>query len=304
MITLPLDAPVCGCGHQFDHDDADVSLSSEEIRVKAEELYENYLAARAEQAASSVMSAQAEFARDPESPLKSQRVADAIQESEAARTALSEQSSRVREMKKALPPESPTLRPSSPPVTPKILLTQAKSVSRPIRPRAMARTVSAVASVPISPPVRSKPVTRKNAPASYEKKSVPASVTAPSKEVLPPVQSKTPNMAFRQAQAAKAEKFLRAAGKMESQKPEEHKTQTTQPKTKSESQSPAPVFTKFAPRLLATNKKECPNCTASVESKANRCRCGFEFPSSEQLIPALSMSEDERAEFAKLFALP
>jgi hypothetical protein len=56
--------------------------------------------------------------------------------------------------------------------------------------------------------------------------------------------------------------------------------------------------------LLGGDKKECPNCTASVESKLNRCRCGYEFPTSETLMPALAMSEEERAEFAKLFSFP
>jgi hypothetical protein len=41
-----------------------------------------------------------------------------------------------------------------------------------------------------------------------------------------------------------------------------------------------------------------------VTIAAARCRCGYEFPSSEQLIPALAMSDEERAEFAKLFNFP
>lgn len=304
MITLPSDTRVCACGHQFDHDDTDVSLSSEEIRVKAEELYESYLAARVEQATSGVMSAQAEFARDPESPLKSHRVADAIRASEEARTALSEQSARVREMKKALPPVSPPPRPVPSLVAPKKLPMQVKSVPAPTRPRAMARAVMVAASVSISAPVRSKQITRKSITVPHEKKPVPTPVTISPEDILPPVQSKTPNTAFRQAQAAKAEKFLRTERKTESEKPENNKTQTAKPKVKPEPLRSDPVFTKFAPRLLASDKKECPNCTASVDSKTNRCRCGFEFPSSEQLIPALSMSEEERAEFAKIFTLP
>jgi hypothetical protein len=41
-----------------------------------------------------------------------------------------------------------------------------------------------------------------------------------------------------------------------------------------------------------------------VAIAAARCRCGYEFPSSEHLIPALAMSDEERAEFAKLFSMP
>lgn len=304
MITLPLDTHVCACGHPFDHDDTEGSLSSEEIRVKAEELYESYLAARVEQATGSVMSAQAEFARDPESPVKSQRVADAIQESEAARVALSEQSARVRELKKALPAVSPPPRPLPLPVAPKKLPTQVITDPAPTRARTMARAGMFAASLPISAPVRSKQITRKSIPVPHKKKLVPTPVTISPEDLLPPVQSKTPNTTFRQAQAAKAEKFLRTERKTESEKPKNNNTQIDKPKVKPESLPPNPVFTKSAPRLLASDKKECPNCTASVESKSNRCRCGFEFSSSEQLIPALSMSEEERAEFAKIFTLP
>lgn len=304
MITLPLDALVCACGHQFDHDDTDESLSSEEIRVKAEELYESYLAARVEQATGNVMSAQAEFARDPESPVKSQRVADAIQESEAARVALSEQSARVRELKKALPPVSPPPRHLPLPVAPKKLPAQLKTVPAPTRPRTVTKAIMVAASLSISAPVRSKQITRKSIPAPHEKTPVLAPVTISPEDILPPVQSKTPNTAFRQAQAAKAEQFLRVTQKTESEKPKIIKTQPDKPKVKPEQLPPNPAFTKSAPRLLASDKKECPNCTASVESNSNRCRCGFEFSLSEQLIPALSMSEEERAEFAKIFTLP
>jgi hypothetical protein len=341
MVTLALDARECACGHQFDHDDNDASLSSEGIRLQAEELYENYLAARAEQASSAVMTAQSEFARDPASAQKSQRVANLIQEAEAARAALTAQSARVAEMKKALPPAPvPAPRPIHATEAPKKKVVEMKKAlppapaPRPAQVPAAPKKKVAVAKPPVTPsPVRAKAkvvnsastdtdnaitsslltrhAARKAASASAKARPAPEPVAAKPETVLPPVQTRTPNPAFRQAQSARAEKILRQAETAAAVKAVIKEETSVAPKIaaapKMEAKAPspaAPVLTKAAPRLLGGDKKECPNCTASVDNKINRCRCGFEFPTSETLMPALSMSEEERAEFAKLFSFP
>jgi len=312
MNTLALDARACACGHEFDHDDTDASLSSEEIRVKAEELYENYLAARAEQAASTVMSAQAEYARDPSNSQKSNRVAEAIRESEEARAALSEQSARVREMRMALPQVTAPAPPKPVAVAPAKQISRARPAPAPVRPRVTARPAMAVTVLPRVAPAPSKkfaqtpskPVMRITGSAQVEKTTPPVSAPATPEEILPPVQSKRPGTAFRQAQAYRADKILRAAKKAESSKPQVKKDFPPVAKEKTRTLPIAPVLSKSAPRLLASNRKECPNCTSSVEQRINRCRCGYEFPTSESLIPALNISEEERAEFAKLFSFP
>ncbi len=311
MITLPLDASECACGHQFDHDDADAALSSEEIRLKAEELYQNYLAARAEQAANAVMAAQAEFARDPASSRKSQRVASAIQDSEEARAALAAQSARVAEMKKALPPPAPVPRPIRVAAAPKKTVTPAKPVVVPPPARTTTWTASAVTNTASVASFRTKRAARKTELATVKNTPVPVPVAAKPEITPPPVaQSKTPNPAFRQAQAARAEKILRKAETAVAVKAvikeeiAEAPKVTVVPRVEPKSPPPAAIHTKSAPRLLGSDKKECPNCTGSVDSKLSRCRCGYEFPTSETLMPSLAMSEDERAEFAKLFSSP
>ncbi|MEW6330323.1 MAG: zinc ribbon domain-containing protein [Pseudomonadota bacterium] len=345
MVTLALDAKECACGHQFDHDDNDSSLSSEAIRLQAEELYENYLAARAEQASSAVMTAQAEYNRDPGNAQKSQRIAELIQEAEAARAALAAQSGRVAEMRKALPP-APAARPA--PATPKQKVAEMKKPQAPApaarhahvptapkkkiafaKPAVMpspARATTRVLKNPdtddaITTSLVSRRAAKKAAAAPMKRKPAPAPVAAKPEIILPPVQTKAPNPAFRQAQAARAEKILRQAETAAAVKAviKEETAGTTPatgkktaamppaaaiPKLEVKLPDPPPVPTKSAPRLLGADKKECPNCTASVDNKLNRCRCGFEFPTSESLMPALSMSEEERAEFAKLFRFP
>jgi hypothetical protein len=340
MVTLSLDTRECSCGHQFDHDDNDASLSSEEIRLQAEELYENYLAARAEQASSAVMTAQSEFARDPASAQKSQRVASLIQEAETARAALTAQSARVAEMRRALPPAPvpaprpihapetpkkkvvetkkilppvPAPRPAHVPAAPKKKITVAKPAVTPFPVRAKARVVNSTSNDTdnaITTSLLTRRAARNAASTSAKPGPTPAPVAKKPETILPPVQTRTPNPAFRQVQAARAEKILRqaetAAAVKAVIKEESAVVQNIAAAPKVEAKAPpaAPVLTKSAPRLLGGDKKECPNCTASVDNKINRCRCGFEFPTSETLMPALSMSEEERAEFAKLFSFP
>lgn len=311
MATVPLDTRECSCGHHFDHDDADTALTSEEIRLKAEELYENYLGARVEQAAKAVKTAQAEFARDPSNPDKSDRVASAIREVQMAESALATQSARVAEMKKVMLPAALPAAPL-PVATPvKKRATALKSVTAKPQAQIVRKPIPVLTEVVATAPVPVRQKRHTKVSAMIAKKSTTVAVAPTKPDIAPPMQSATPNPAFRQAQAAKAEKILQA---ISSTKPAPASAPTAKA-IKEESRMPAmaeprppqttSVSVKAAPRLyVPRDKKECPNCTASVASSAARCRCGYEFPSSEQLIPPLAMSDEERAEFAKLFNSP
>ena len=322
MANVARDIHECSCGYQFDHDDTDSNLSSEEIRLRAEELYESYLAARAEQAANGVKAVQAEFARDPASQEKSGRVAAAIQEMQTAEAALTAQATRVVEMRKALPPARQTTvsRPVPPIPKKRTAITKAAVAELPVR--TVRKTVTPVVNVANIDSARAKNATKttarivqvkpKKPPVKVQAKApikaqVPALLPAPAAKkpqvvAPPPVQTTIPNHAFRQAQAAKADKILRAAHATKPVKvAKKEETSVSPPVVQAKAPPLASGQGKTAPRLYASNKKECPNCTSSVENNINRCRCGYEFSSSEQLIPGLSMSDEERAEFAKLF---
>ncbi len=305
MSTIPLDSRECSCGHPFDHEDMDESLSSEEIRLKAEELYESYLAARAEQATNAAKSARSEFARDPSNPENSDRVASAMQEAKMAEAALAAHAARVAEMRAAL---RATARPP-------VLATPVASVKRampPLKPASMLRPVRAarkavttnVVNAAVAASTRAKRAHKTVVPLTPKIPVKPA--PAPTKpEVALPVQTATPNIAFRQAQAARAEKIVHKV--QEAKKPvaamAKEKT-PSRPVAEPKAKPVASAQTRNAPRLYALDNKDCPNCTSSVAKNVSRCRCGYEFPSSEQLIPPLSMSDEERAEFAKLFSYP
>jgi hypothetical protein len=304
MATVPLDTRECSCGYHLDHDDTDTALTSEEIRLKAEELYENYLGARVEQAAKAVKTAQAEFVRDPSNPDKSDRVASTIREVQMAESALATQSARVAEMKKALLPAALPAAPAqvAAPVKKRVTTLKPAAIKPPVQ---VAR--NAVPVITNAAAVASAEAKRQAKTAQATPKSPPIPPPVSRKpDIVPPVQTATPNPAFRQAQAAKAEKILRAKNTqpipvVTAVKEEARMVPVAEPKPP----QTTPITARTAPRLYAPrDKKECPNCTASVAIAAARCRCGYEFPSSEQLIPPLAMSDEERAEFAKLFSLP
>ncbi len=315
MATVARDAQECACGHQFDHDDADASLTSEEIRLKAEELYENYLAARVEQAAKTVQTAQADFARDPSNQDKSDRVASAIREAQTAKSALAAQSARMTEMRKAMLSTAPSPAPRPVPTPARKRATALKAVAAKPQAQIKRKPIPVLTEVVAAAPQPVHPKRHAKAAAAAPKKPPAAVVVAPAKREVaatqPPAQSATPNPAFRQAQAAKAEKILQAvnsvkpAPKPSAQPAREELPAAPAVKKPEPARATAPIPVKTAPRLYAQpDKKECPNCTSSVAIAAARCRCGYEFPSSEQLIPSLAMSDEERAEFAKLFNSP
>jgi len=306
MATVPMDTRECSCGHQLDHDDTDSALSSEEIRLKAEELYENYLGARVEQAAKAAKAAQAEFAREPSNPGKSEQVASAIREVQIAESALATQSAHIAEMKKTMPPKAR-------PLAPKPVATHARkraaalnAVATKPQARITRKLIPVLTEVVATAPAPVRPKQEVKIVAVAPKKS-PTTV-APSRkpDIVPLAQTATPNPAFRQAQAAKAEKILRAKNTQPAPVAKAVKEEARMaPSVETNLLQTTPLTAKAAPRLYAPrDKKECPSCTASVAIAAARCRCGYEFPSSEQLIPPLAMSDEERAEFAKLFNFP
>jgi hypothetical protein len=309
MITIPLDAHQCSCGHPFDHEDTGKTLTSEEIRVQAEELYASYLAARVEQATSALMSAQADYARDPGNQQKSDTVGSALDEADAARAALVAQSTRIAEMKKALPPTAARAVPIKAPIVP--IKPAAQSGSMALSPvRHTRKTNPVIAAVAAAAPVASKRKMKSPAQAEIKKPlaPLPSRVAVPEKPVAAqPAQTTSPNPAFREAQAAKARKILSAIHATKSEPtPKQEKSSAVPAVVKDISPNFAiPANSKEAPRLyVETKKKDCPNCTARVSRDDSRCRCGYEFSCSEQHIPAASISDEERAEFAKLFNYP
>lgn len=317
MVTLGVDVKQCSCGYAFEQNDTGSSPSSEEIRLNAEQLYETYLSARAEQAALAVKTTQAEFARHPENFEISERVAQTIRDAQGAQANLRAQIARVAALKKIMQAKTQpistsvrvTVQPTGTRITRTVTPSRPAPMTRNTKPMGSSRradTRPAITTGITRRTVRKKPV------------STPLQPTVS----MPPVQTPAPKV-FRAAQAAKAEKIMHAAhakkqGSIALPTPPIAKTETlpgtekpakvkvaitAKPVKAPEAPRPANV-SKAPPTRMVALSRECPNCTAAVPGSEARCRCGYEFPCSEQLIPSLSMTDEERNLFMQGLSLP
>jgi hypothetical protein len=307
MATLATSMTECACGFSFEQEDA--QPSSEEIRIKAEELYENYLAARAEQAAKSVKTAQAEYTRDLNNPAKSKNIARCLTESRTAEANLVAQRSHIAELRKLMRTvpaviETPIqVAPRKPVVARPVAVTPIQTVVRTLAPAVSAPKPERMEHNRFA--VRS-PNANFHVATPVKQATVPTPAVTAAQPAIPILStpSAIPDKAFREAQAAKAAKIMRATTPAETQT---RPLRPTEPVIEAVS-APAPVSAPPKPAatrkpmlLRATTDKECPNCTATVSVNTERCRCGYEFAPGGSLIPELSMTEEERAAFARIF---
>lgn len=77
--AVSTDTNTCECGYSFESSSEEALLPEEQL-LQDEELFEAYLEARVDQTVAMVESARAEFATDPDSPRKAERLIEAVQE--------------------------------------------------------------------------------------------------------------------------------------------------------------------------------------------------------------------------------
>ncbi len=77
--AVSTDTMFCDCGYSFESSSGDTLLPEEQL-LQEEELFEAYLEARVDQTVAMVESARADFATDPVSPHKAERLLQTVQE--------------------------------------------------------------------------------------------------------------------------------------------------------------------------------------------------------------------------------
>lgn len=285
---LPVGVARCDCGHLFEADGSG-GASADDISLRDEELYENYLVARATQAQEAARVAQDALTEDPDNPEKMSAAELAREVAQSILSDLVEQRVKVAALRATVPiiaaPRAPT-----PPIE-KLGLAAS---SQPI-----------VASLTVSPVQVT--ATQKSAPtpAALSPK-LPA--TPPPKVSLPPVT--VPRKAVAALEALKHAKARELVDHAQSTAPAA--TAIPEPKIASDRPADAPTVTTptvtnippatfraeqaaKADKVMDTHKtavtqgKECPNCTASVPTSTTRCRCGFVFASGGNDLPTLTL---------------
>lgn len=272
----------CDCGHVFES--AANNLSPLEAALRDEELYEGYLAARAEQARQAACRAKEMLAEDASNAELVSACALAQEVAKSIDNDLSEQQGKLAAIRKALHDLEPVAPVVLAPSAAKPSTATKKSASRqpPKTAAAPARPSPAVTVSPISVAVEKTP------PAAALAK--PASA--------PAWHATTSQKAAGVLAALKNAKAREAVARAQQAKTTAEVEQTPVPVAAgAHGATPPSAFRKEqasrAEKIMEARKtidgKECPNCTSSVPVNTTRCQCGFAFVSGGTELPSLTL---------------
>jgi len=267
--SVSIDAACCDCGHVFES--SAHPLSTIETALRDEELYEGYLAARAEQAQQAARTAHEALASDVKNPQLASAAALAKEVSISIDDDLAEQRSKLAGIRSTMREKGLATTPGLP-VLP-VVAAKPAPLRPAVAPHAPKSPVLAANIMPKAPTWSASATqkaaavlaTLKNAKARESvararQKAAAAKVKEQALAKNPPshagsnsisTQSTVAPPAFRKEQAARAEKITHARNTADS--------------------------------------KECPNCTSSVPLGTTRCRCGFAFEASDRELPSLTL---------------
>lgn len=264
---IAVDADACACGHEFEAV-GDNSTSTEEQALRDEELYENYLAARAGQAAEAARAAADWLAEEPDNSDRANAAQLAQEVAASLEADLQQQRAKISAMRRVLP----RLRSTPPAAKPAVAATARAAGTNP--PAAAPRAVAVNAGTPLSaPPAAPNPAAAPTITAPTPRPA-PAAGVAPA---LPPMASATKAAAA--LEAIKRAKAREAAAA----------TVTATPPDSFRAEQAARAARAIADKPAAADSKDCPNCTASVPLATTRCRCGFAFVTGTNNLPTLTL---------------
>ncbi len=268
--SVSIDAARCDCGHDFESSTR--PLSTLESTLRDEELYESYLAARAEQARQVARTADEALASDGQNPELASAAALARQVAISIEGDLAEQRNKLAGIRNAMHETRPSTGPellepsfTEKPQPPRPVITTAAPMMRPapatdVTPKAPTWSATATQkAAAVLATLKNAKVqetiarARQHVATTKEKKQKLANNSPPiqSGSIANSITRTAVPPAFRKEQAAKAEKITQA-------------------------RAPA-------------DSKECPNCTSSVPLGTTRCRCGFAFDTSGRDLPSLTL---------------
>lgn len=254
--SVSIGADRCRCGHVFESSVKD--QSPQEAALRDEELYESYLAARAQQARQAAHIAEEALAEKPGDDECISAAELAIEVANAIEADLAAQNTKISALRHALPAVKPVTRVALPDIAPLDLpvvtsivavrpvltptVSPAKANTAPTvqHSASTAQKAAGVLAALKSAKARER-VARARQAMATDQPAAPANTTP----------SGVPPNSFRQDQASRAEKIM-----------ETHRT---------------------------PDAKDCPNCTASVPLNTTRCHCGFAFISASSDMPSLTL---------------
>ena len=304
-------AETCDCGHIFESADGS-GKSTPETALRDEELYENYLAARADQANEAARAAHEAYHARPEDPNLAAAAELAREVATSIATDLADQRSKVAALRKMLPPAPKPMvaapKPAAPKIEPrKIAASPHKPVSATPKPPTSAKAMPAeiakpapVAQVATPAPIAAdssaqpepQPAAQSAAPATrsdilFETQPVRLSAPASPAPLAPPPLST----------AERAASVLETIKKAKAREEATRAIQNVERANEAIAHVPPESFrteqAARAEKALAVQKaldvKECGNCTAKVPVNTTRCRCGYVFDLGTNDLPSLTL---------------
>ena len=276
----------CNCGHVFES--ATNSLSPLEQSLRDEELYEGYLAARAEQSRQAALTADEALAEDRSNPDLMSAAALSHEVAKSIESDLAEQRKKLSAIRAALRDLQPAA-PVAPAVAaePPAATRSNKAAMLPKPAKSQATRGKPAASVTAPLPVakeKTRPVTAKNKPASDTVWQ--ASTAQKAAGALAAIKNAKIREAIARSQQAKVEVVIKAE---QSTAPAAKSSPSTTVAPSEFRKEQASKAEKIMQVRMSADGKECPNCTSSVPVNTTRCQCGFAFVSGGTELPSLTL---------------
>lgn len=298
--ALPNSANYCECGFSFNPAELDDTTQSLVLAAQEEELYENYLSARAAQAEEALTVALNLLAKDPDNPAKKQDAARLSEEAKQTRAEYTTQHNKAAATRKVARNARQTLE-----TLKQSYAQEQQAKARESRTtRANIKHEQQVAKAKALAAQADKHIQAAKAARQQPKVAVRPATSAPPKQPgLKPAKpqaivSKQATQAFRATQSAKAESAMKA---LKAAKAAMHLAQAKQDADKA---SAAAFKTAQAAKAAAIQKRaaaktaECPHCSARLPLNAKKCGCGYVLKAKRQM-QNLTVSEADRAAMSK-----
>lgn len=303
--SIPINAQRCECGH-----DLSGTGSQLESSLRDEELYENYLAARAEQAREAEQIAARALLEDRDNADLAETLSLAREVANSIDADLANQRSKVQKLRALIPPPVVALPPVEPPriekaPAPPIQVTAVSQSEMKIASPAVEPATAQPEPVAITPPAESPVVILTTTPITSktpeEPVATPAVLATPhaaiqkaSNALSALKQAKAregaQQLAALRAQIARQKKADKEKAEREAREAAERlKTQTPVAPPASFREEQAARAERVLQEHVVLSGKECPNCTSRVPSNTTRCQCGFAFAGGDTDLPSLTL---------------
>jgi hypothetical protein len=279
----------CKCGHAFELA-GDFEESADEQALRDEELYENYLSARTEQAIQAAQSAEIAMLEAPDNTDAVAALELAREVAKSMESDLAEQRAKVAAIRSRIVVKTPApAKPVKPSAIPPLATEEPVRAQPKSRPPASSQNVSR-ATEPSTTHTEPEEVAAKQPLADSTKdQNQPARHTA-AVQLKGAHKLQTALSALKQAKAREtAPAAVTMPQAMATSEPQQAKQEPNIATPTAFRQVQAARAERVMENRQSADTKECPNCTSSIPRNTTKCRCGYAFATGSNEMPSLTL---------------